>query len=180
MNLVARPGLPRGSNGISRGDGTAGSCRAVRGLVRRGKLWLLCLVRKAKCSAGSGSSGFSFWLRRGARTPPGCRTPHAAAEESWHHLGPLGPLEIFHLHFVFMEEFPARMFPALAQGCAQICKAETSHPSRGRQDRLAAVTLTQLSLPGAHGPWPERVARVASLGPAMETPAAGSGLCHGC
>lgn len=67
---------------------------------------------------------------------------------NWHYLGPVGLSEIFHLHFMFTE-FLAQTFPALAHGCSQICKAETSHPAVADRTWLAALTLTQLSLPVA-------------------------------
>lgn len=74
---------------------------------------------------------------------------HAAAVASWHYLGPLGVLEIFHLHFIFTEEFPAQTLPALAQGSSQICKSETSHPGSGRQDP-GSCTHTDSAQPPGH------------------------------
>lgn len=67
----------------------------------------------------------------GARTLP---SGHSSCD-NWHYLGPFALLDIFHFHFTFTEEFPAQTLPALAQGCSQICKIETSHLcSSCRQD----------------------------------------------
>lgn len=81
-----------------------------------------------------GSSGFSFLPRRGLWTRPRHCLQDTAAVDNWHDLGSLGLLEIVHLHFIPTGVFPAQTFPSLAQGCSQICKAETSHPSSCRQD----------------------------------------------
>ena len=129
---------------------------AVGGLVVRGKLWLtFCALRKAECTVGLGGAAFVAlpWTRLWTR--PGLCIRHTAAVGSRHYLGPLGPLEIFHLHFIFMEEFPAQTFPAVAQGCSQICKAETSHPSSCRQAPVSGAHTDSAQPPGRTRP--ERV-----------------------
>lgn len=78
-----------------------------------------------------------------------------------------------------MEEFRAQKFPLLLKAAHRYAKQRPPTPAAAGRTQLAALTLTQLSLLGIHGPWPECVACVASSGSAMETPAPGSGLCHG-
>lgn len=122
------------------------------GHSREAVAYLLCLVREAEGTAVLGREWLSFLALE--RSVNRARTPHSAtaAVDSWHYLGPLGPLEIFHFHFVFMEEFPARTFPALAQGCSQICKSETSHPSSGRQDPASCTHTDSAQPPGRTRP----------------------------
>lgn len=81
----------------------------------------------------------------------GARTPLSghSSRDSWHYLGPLGLLEIFHFHFIFTEEIPAQTYPAVAQGCSQICKAETSHPS-SRWSPASCTHTDSVQPPGQH------------------------------
>uniref|UniRef100_A0A8C2RIJ7 AMP deaminase n=1 Tax=Capra hircus TaxID=9925 RepID=A0A8C2RIJ7_CAPHI len=81
----------------------------------------------------------------GGRTPLSGHSSH----DSWHYLGPLGLLENFHFHFIFTEEFPAQTCPAVAQGCSQICKAETSHPS-SRRSPASCAHPDSAQPPGQH------------------------------
>lgn len=77
------------------------------------------------------------------------KTLHAAVDNG-HDLGPSGLLEILHLHFKLTGVFPAQTFPSLAQGCSQICKAETSHPSSCRQDPASCIYTDSAQFPGQH------------------------------
>lgn len=70
------------------------------------------------------------------------------AVDNWHNLR---LLEIFHLHFIFTEPFPAQTFPALAQGCSQLCKAQTSHPSRELQTGSSQPFYTDSAWPSRGG-----------------------------
>lgn len=117
------------------------------------------------CPGGQRCWLLSFLLVKagsGARTWCSGSYIHFALD-NWQYLRPLGLFGNFPLAFRIRRRISSPDFP-----CSQICKAETSHPSRSRED--SASCFCSDSAPRQH-------VCVASSGSFMEAP--GSGLCRG-
>lgn len=73
------------------GDGTAGSCRAVRGLVRKGKLWLIFCALSGRPNAQLGRAAAALASGSGEGHEPGQDATRSRCGE----LASLGPFRTF-------------------------------------------------------------------------------------
>lgn len=109
--------------------------------------YLLWLVRKAAGTLALGSSGLVSCSERAVSWARTLHSGHSGCDD-WHYLGPLELSEIFHFHFVLTEEFPAQA-SCSCSGLLRYAKQRPPTPAAVADGtQLAALTLTQLSLPG--------------------------------